>query len=248
MSYWHFYVRPFQELRIPTEYLSLSRILLTRMPIQGIENTLKTEQVGDHVSTQNFKHFILRLWCSESNLGAMITVYIWNPSGTNVGHASAKIQGISKNAYISWWPKNSWKESLPGSVNSEQGDIEAEGRKPDDKCVLYGLNEVAGIAWWENLLTRKGHYQATTNNCAWAVISMLKASGADKKISWTSVMTRYNVPLVVLSPSIGLSLCVGTAAAALVGVKPTDSAMAFTNHCTAIWTPADAMKYARAIN
>ena len=169
----------------------------------------------------------------------MITTTVWYPTGGNVGHASAR---IGTQGYVSWWPTGDWKRSLPGGAQTFDDDVAAEGRQPDASHTVVGLDEAAGLRWWRALVQGGGAYQAARYNCAWAVINMLKAAGADARIAWHSLQAKYNVPVGWMAPQ----LCI---AAGLVGAA-TGSArigIAAVDHCTTIWTPADAIRFARAI-
>lgn len=170
----------------------------------------------------------------------MITVNAWYPHGDNVGHASAQ---IGNHAYVSWWPSGAhWKQRQPGLDNTFEGDVRSEAdRQPDERVHVRRLDEVAAAAWWRALLDARGQYQAAGQNCAWAVISALKAGGADERIGWTHALSKYNVPLGVLAPGL-CALALAPAAAGAARQK-----IGWVNHCTPFWTPADAIAYAKAI-
>lgn len=173
----------------------------------------------------------------------MITVFTWSPKGTNVGHAAASIGGgRGGDGYVSWWPTADWKETHPGGASTFANDVKSEGgRQPDGRVQIPGLNEPAGKKWWRSLKARRGSYSASNNNCAWAVITMLKAAGADDRIHWTDASKKYNVPLGALAPG----LCVAAGVAAYVSSSG-KAIVATADNCTTIWTPADALRYARA--
>jgi len=114
----------------------------------------------------------------------MIWIYIWEPNGPNIGHASAKIADV-KNAYISWWPREQDKplKDSPGGVGTYDSDGAVEGRPPDWRTTIQGLNEQGGLKWWRSF-SKDGIYNATSTNCAWAVATFLKKSGGDDRVPW----------------------------------------------------------------
>ena len=170
----------------------------------------------------------------------MITVNVWFPNGRNVGHASAQ---IGANEYVSWWPTSSWLKKRPGVAKTLAGDIEAEGGPPNASHVVRGLDQAAAQRWWVALKSQGAVYSAARFNCAWAVITMLKAAGADERINWTRALAQYNVPLGAIVP--GLCIAAGLAA---IATGSAAGQVATADHCTTIWTPADAIRFARAID
>lgn len=180
----------------------------------------------------------------------MITVNCWLPSGGNVGHASA---GFSDGGYVSWWPQDSnrWKENRPGANNTQEDDIRAEGKPPDLSRQIRGLNERAAIIWWNNFLsTGTSGYQATTQNCAWAVIQALKAAGADEHIHWTSLFLKFNIPnhVSIVPPPMTVPLFGISVTRAIHGLMDGDvrQFVGFIDRSTNIWTPQDCIDYADA--
>lgn len=203
----------------------------------------------------------------------MIRVYVWNPHGQNVGHAAAQIGPASdRDGYVSWWPGGqngeSWLKSQAGAAPTFEDDVRSEGdRQPDSVCTVARLDEGAAKRWWQALRARRGQYSGTNQNCAWAVIMALKAGGADERIRWNGSLARCNIPLGIATPHLcaaAFITIVGQQAAGaasnvvertfgiqsgavndfLQSSRPT---MAFADHCTTIWTPADADRYAAAI-
>jgi len=201
----------------------------------------------------------------------MIQVYVWNPRGLNVGHAAAQIGPASdRDGYVSWWPTNEerWKESQAGAAPTFEDDVRSEGdRQPDSVRTVARLDEGAAKRWWQALRARRGQYSGMNQNCAWAVIMALKAGGADDRIQWDGSLARYNIPLAIATPHLcaaAVITIIGQRAAGtasnivertfgvqspavndfLQSSKPT---VAFADHCTTIWTPADADRYAAAI-
>lgn len=168
----------------------------------------------------------------------MIRIHVWFPHGTQVGHAAAQIGHVDDaDSYVSWWPSDParWKEVRAGAANSYEADKDSEKRDSDEQRLLYGLDEPAAKRWWGSLRQRQGSYAATTHNCAWAVISMLKAAGGDKYIHWTRTLSKYNVSLGMFIPMV---CAIGSARG---------GGMTVVDNCTQIWTPSDVLRYADAV-
>jgi hypothetical protein len=130
----------------------------------------------------------------------MVEVLVWNfMERGNIGHAALKVGGD----YISWWPQGtaSVKDGRhPGVVNDETGDHAAEGRAPDHRIRLVGLDEDAIRRWWHEF--REGNeYRLFVQNCSTVVAMALKAGGGTKRTSglgwayhsWNTVWTPDDV-------------------------------------------------------
>ena len=83
-----------------------------------------------------------------------VTVYIWLPHGSQVGHASME---LPDGTYISWWPSNKSKKSKSGVTaiattavlhDSLQEDIAAEGTDPEE-FLIPGLDVACIKRWWD---------------------------------------------------------------------------------------------------
>jgi hypothetical protein len=135
---------------------------------------------------------------------AMIRVHVWLPNEQSVGHSSAEIgtAGEDHATYVSWWPTaevSSIGSVTGGATPSLSYDI---GKKtvPDRTLDIEGLDEAETSIWWINF-TRKpdAKYSLPIQNCSWAVVSALKAGGADKFFPWHQIFERLNVPLASLN-------------------------------------------------
>ena len=89
-----------------------------------------------------------------------VTVYIWPPHGTKVGHASME---LPDGTYISWWPANKSSKSKSGFKavlstanlsDSLEEDEMTEGANPNE-YVIPELNVTAIKAWWKKNSHRK---------------------------------------------------------------------------------------------
>ncbi len=111
--------------------------------------------VVDKVS-RKLNHFLPSLLCSDYG---SVNVYIWEPHGNQVGHASL---GLPDGTYISWWPAGKGKDdsgvlnwalctaTLSGSL---QEDIVAEGNLSPQIFTIHNVNLRALKEWW-----RKNNY------------------------------------------------------------------------------------------
>lgn len=128
----------------------------------------------------------------------MIRVYVWLPVGANVGHVSAQIgQHDEPDAiYVSWWPAGAkdLDKRRTGRASSLSDDKLAEKSEPHKVRDIDGLCENDAAAWWEKFLSQDDpEYNLPKQNCAWAVVSVLKAGGADDHFPWYHLLKKYNV-------------------------------------------------------
>lgn len=123
----------------------------------------------------------------------MIRVYVWmpGPNGTemSVGHSSL---WLTCGTYISWWPQDGVKLKSPKSRASRSDlttDKQEEGRDPDWRITIKGLNEGAILNWWEQFGLVRGRtvlqgplpaYQLYTQNCSTVVALALRVGGSEK--------------------------------------------------------------------
>ena len=112
----------------------------------------------------------------------MVEVLVWNfLSNGNIGHAAIKVGGD----YISWWPSEpaSVKHGRSaGMPQSEADDLANEGRAPDHRIRLSGLDEEAIRLWWHGF--RDGEeYRLFVQNCSTVVARALRAGGGTARTS-----------------------------------------------------------------
>jgi hypothetical protein len=112
----------------------------------------------------------------------MVKVLIWNfLRHGNLGHAALEVRG----EYISWWPSERAKVMLgrqPGVAGDEDSDAASEGRGPDHRIWLHGLDEDAMCRWWRGF--RDGEeYRLVIQNCSTVVAMALKCGGAMSRAS-----------------------------------------------------------------
>lgn len=117
----------------------------------------------------------------------MVEVLVWDFSvsdamkGGNIGHAALKVGG----EYVSWWPQNaaSLKDGRhPGTASNEATDVVSEGRGPDHRIRLTGLDEDAIGRWWRSFRTGE-EYRLFVQNCSTVVAMALKAGGGTARTS-----------------------------------------------------------------
>ncbi len=107
--------------------------------------------------------------------------------GMNVGHASLDISfgaGVGIADYVSWWPTQS-VSALTGMIKQPAGlhtfpqDCKEENNCPPDAAVeIYCLDETRMRARWD-AIKRQGNYSLYFRNCAFTVVDVLTAGGAD---------------------------------------------------------------------
>ncbi|MEQ1833827.1 MAG: hypothetical protein ABL977_12295 [Candidatus Eisenbacteria bacterium] len=112
----------------------------------------------------------------------MVEVLVWNfMEHGNIGHAALKVGSD----YISWWPAGTATIKHgrhPGAVNSESDDLASEGRSPDHRIRIRGLDEDAICRWWHTF--RDGEeYRLFVQNCSTVVALALKAGGGTARTS-----------------------------------------------------------------
>lgn len=134
----------------------------------------------------------------------MVTVYVWKPERfylKSKGHAALLVTGgdPSGSVYISWWPgvtagtavsrSAERLQAVVGGVRravhrSLQDDMlsTAEGRPPDYRIPIAGLDETKIKSFWHRWLL-EGHYQGLLFSCATTVGQALKEGGGDKLAS-----------------------------------------------------------------
>jgi hypothetical protein len=127
----------------------------------------------------------------------MIRINVWFPDLEKVGHSSAIIGCESEpcSAYVSWWPSGDGSILKPniGAGSSEAADIAAEGGPPHATREINGLREDEAAKWWNEFLEgRMAYYDLILQNCCWAVVSALKAGGADQFFPWYKIFHKYN--------------------------------------------------------
>lgn len=120
----------------------------------------------------------------------MVKVYIWNTNlaSRDTGHAAL---WISPNTYISWWPERPVgfdDHAHPHRMQSLQGDIQSEGRNPDETHEISVLNENAILDFWQGFGLQRGDqvfqgplpsFHLVERNCSYVVGSALKAGGGN---------------------------------------------------------------------
>ena len=139
---------------------------------------------------------------SGSRSGGSAIVFVWEPRGTNIGHASL---ALNDGTYVSWWPGGA------GAMSSSMTeDKQQEGQIPDwASAPIRGLDEAAMSAAWREISGRMpgwrpdrrdvksatGEYDFAINNCSDMVLNILKAGG---------LLTRYpatrSLAAIVVTP------------------------------------------------
>ena len=124
----------------------------------------------------------------------MIRVHIWNPDSENVGHAAADIQCATSHDYISWWPNEpTIYKKVIGQNLTHAEDVANEGRKPDLTHEFSDLDSDSASNWWQEFLNDDPMYHLGSTNCSWAVVSALKAAGADARFPWHRLLEKHNL-------------------------------------------------------
>jgi hypothetical protein len=112
-----------------------------------------------------------------------VEVFVWYKDDKGgVGHAAVSVNGN----YCSFWPggdgygmKNAvMKDSVSSATNDYAGDCAAEGRGPNRKVVLEGLDEARMWQEWGQLQLKD--YSFEKMNCSTVVAEMLKAGSGLK--------------------------------------------------------------------
>ena len=117
-----------------------------------------------------------------------VTVYVWLPQSTQVGHASMR---LGNGTYISLWPgenktgikkkkveKRKKRQPNERSESLEE-DIENEGRYYDQHFDFEKLDESATQIWWDEFITR---WNLLGQNCCKTVIDGLRAGGSERLV------------------------------------------------------------------
>jgi len=105
-----------------------------------------------------------------------VEVYVWLPSGLNVGHAAIKVTGGSPpgDVYMSAWPKTQLSKIVGPMVNQTYAqDVASEGKAPTTFRLNY-LNETAVKAKIDALM-KQNTYAILTDNCCSHVKEALDA-------------------------------------------------------------------------
>ena len=124
----------------------------------------------------------------------MIRVHIWHPDSTNVGHAAAELSGTASTEYVSWWPNEpTIAKKVIGQQLTFAEDVASEGRSPDTTHQFDDLDPDAASQWWLDFLANDPHYHLGSTNCSWAVVSALKAAGADARFPWHRLLEKHNL-------------------------------------------------------
>ena len=100
----------------------------------------------------------------------MVTVYIWMPSGGNIGHSSIQ---IGPN-YLSFWPGGagigSKEEAMGAHPPALMPDLAAdklnEGCDPHETIQIFGLDENAMTVFYNRFVTVAPDYHLKFNNCS----------------------------------------------------------------------------------
>lgn len=145
-----------------------------------------------------------------------VTVHIWEPRGSQVGHAAVQVDGPHGKAYISWWPSEEGKNStgkvkdgrtmsvflgVPGVRFDYAQDKEGEGNVDSLPIKLEGLDEAGVIKWWKAFALK--NWSLLNTNCAQVAADALRAGGAGAYVQgmdgWlSSWQATYWKPLEVL--------------------------------------------------
>jgi RHS repeat-associated protein len=127
---------------------------------------------------------------SATDPSGLVTILIWYPTEDGWGHTALQCGSV----YITLWPKKGTETHwIPGTKlysadavvpkNFDDEEKNWEGRPPDRKIQISGLNEAAIRTWW--LKFKTGHtvpggqsWNSATQNCATTVLQALQAGGA----------------------------------------------------------------------
>jgi len=142
----------------------------------------------------------MQLHFQELGKAVQTVVYIWEPFGGlngnilepisglhgTTGHVACKIGDI----YFSFWPATNSKDKLTLGTLSKQNtyfeDIRDEGRPPDHRISLYGLNTekmiragqiLKGLKWQAYACGKKSCRETTARNCSSMVANILVYGG-----------------------------------------------------------------------
>lgn len=132
----------------------------------------------------------------EGRNGLAVTIFVWNPHGSNVGHAALSMTG---GTYISWWPIETMfggqahSSSIRLDRQRERADKSKPPRNPDyASAPITDLDEGAIARFWEEMSGRSpddphasrmeprrahGNYNLFGENCANMVVRALFDGG-----------------------------------------------------------------------
>ena len=107
-------------------------------------------------------------------------VFIWGPSGSNVGHVSIK---LDDGTYVSFWPSEGINKKIEffipqeGTFNPDYlTDVQSEGGNPPEIFKIDGLDEQAMKSWFDESKNSPPKY-CMPYVCHDAVSEMLKVGG-----------------------------------------------------------------------
>ncbi len=140
-------------------------------------------------------------------------VFIWYPSGGNVGHASLQIGSVySHENYVSWWPDNTAKPFRKESARQTWFYIndkfvkETHSTLPDDIKDEEGLahvkymlnaeffNEQAMLDEWFKIKNKtNAHYMLLSKNCSHIVSRVLNAGSIQHNNGFSRLSKAWNI-------------------------------------------------------
>jgi len=112
----------------------------------------------------------------------MVEVLVWNfMQNGNIGHAAAVVGG----EYISWWPTETAtlkSGRSAGAPNTLAEDLASEGRPPDHRIRITGLDDDAMVRWWRGF-RHSNEYRLFVQNCSTVVGMALTRGGGRNRTS-----------------------------------------------------------------
>lgn len=125
---------------------------------------------------------------------ASLTVYIWQMTSRNVGHAAVSFD----NNYVSFWPRGQAKgkdlikkTQHPGVMQrSLRDDIRAEGGRMPISVTINNINVEATTREVERLINEVPQYALLRYNCSHVVANILKTA-TDKPQSFKLKPSEY---------------------------------------------------------
>ncbi|EOM3745181.1 hypothetical protein ACMS87_004569 [Escherichia coli O35:H4] len=140
-------------------------------------------------------------------------VFIWYPSGGNVGHASLQIGSVySHENYVSWWPDSTAKpfrkesarqtwfyindkfvkethSTLPDDIRDEEGEAHVKYMVSKDY-----FNESAMLEEWFTIKNKpSAHYMLLSKNCSHIVARVLNAGFIRHENGFSRLSKSWNV-------------------------------------------------------